>query len=450
MSINVVAHNLMAMNANRQLNIVTGGKAKITEKLSSGYRVNRAADDAAGLAISEKMRRQIHGLTQASRNAQDGISMMQIADGAMSEINDMLHRGTILSIQASNDTLSSDDRKYIQMEIDQIKNEINDIRERATFNEIPVLKGSGNKNVVIDGNVAYEGGLPPWVKSAALDAGYPSGNYKDSAGSSLHAGYVDFSSLNAGNVSELVGTGFSFTCATCSNHYSISFSDKGATGSVETSGSHKIYNVNVSGIKDGKTLVNEMLKLTGGSEKELASHYNRFAVDPSNPAALVVYDERSYITPTNSVFKKGVAKEVGDVDVPEIDHDIYLQVGAEYGQRLGITLPDVSCSSLKISGVDVTTTEGAQAAISSFKGANAYLSQERAMVGAYQNRLEHTIKNLDNIVENTTAAESKIRDTDMSTAMVEFTNDNVLSQVGSSMLAQANTSNQTILSLLNA
>ena len=155
----VVQHNLAAMNANRMFLNNDRKKAKVTEKLSSGYRINRAADDAAGLAISEKMRRQIRGLTQASKNAQDGISMVQIADGAMAEVHEMLHRGTELSIKAANGTLTDEDRSYIQREIEQLKSEIDGIAERTNFNEIQVLKGKdfpieeGTSNVIISGGM---------------------------------------------------------------------------------------------------------------------------------------------------------------------------------------------------------------------------------------------------------------------------------------------------------
>ena len=159
----VIQHNLSAMNTNRMLNLNNKKKATLTEKLSSGYRINRAADDAAGLAISEKMRRQIRGLTQASANAQDGISMVQIADGAMAEVQDMLHRGTELSIKAANGTLTDEDRSYIQKEIAQIKEEINGIGNRTTFNEIQVLKGKDILPIDTTSNVVIKGSMPAWA-----------------------------------------------------------------------------------------------------------------------------------------------------------------------------------------------------------------------------------------------------------------------------------------------
>ena len=268
----VVQHNLTAMNSNRMLGVTTGTQAKSTEKLSSGYKINRAADDAAGLAISEKMRRQVRGLTQASANAQDGISCVQTAEGALAEVHDMLQRMNELAIKASNDTMTSVDRGYIDAEVQQLKVEINRVQSTTTFNEMNLLDGSfENKN---------------------------------------------------------------------------------------------------------------------------------------------------------------------------------LQVGAEAGQFIEINIGSMSCQSLGINGTSVTTHANAQSAITAIKGALAQVSSQRSNLGAVQNRLEHTIKNLDNVVENTTAAESAIRDTDMATEMVKYSNNNILAQAGTAMLAQANQSNQNVLSLL--
>ena len=270
----VVQHNLTAMNSNRMLGITSSAQAKSTEKLSSGYRVNRAADDAAGLAISEKMRRQIKGLTQASSNAQDGISCVQTAEGALAEVHDMLQRMNTLAIQASNDTMTSADRGYIDSEVQALVSEIDRVASTTTFNEQNLLDGT-------------------------------------------------------------------FT---------------------------------------GKNL----------------------------------------------------------------------QVGAEKGQFIAISIKEMKASSIGINGVSVSGTNNtnAQSAITMIKAALASVSKQRSDLGAIQNRLEHTIKNLDNVVENTTAAESQIRDTDMATEMVTYSNNQILAQAGTSMLAQANQSNQSVLSIL--
>ena len=270
----VVQHNLTAMNSNRMLGLTQSSLTKSTEKLSSGYRVNRAADDAAGLAISEKMRRQVRGLTQASRNAQDGISAVQTAEGALNEVHDMLQRMNELAVQAANDTNMSADRNYIQAEINALASEITRVASTTTFNEQSLLNGS-------------------------------------------------------------------FT---------------------------------------GKNL----------------------------------------------------------------------QVGSEAGQKIKISISKMSASSLGVAAtsVKVSSFDQANTAISNIKKALVSVSKQRSDLGAIQNRLEHTINNLNNVVENTTAAESQIRDTDMATEMVKYSNSNILAQAGQAMLAQSNQSNQGVLSLL--
>lgn len=273
----VVQHNLTAMNSNRMLGLTTKTQAKSTEKLSSGYKINRAADDAAGLSISEKMRRQIRGLTQASQNAQDGISAVQTAEGALTEVHDMLQRMNELAVKAANGTNQSEDQNFIQKEMDQLIEEIDRVAQTTTFNEKNLLDGS--------------------------------------------------------------------------------FS--------------------------------------------------------------------------------GVA----------------LQVGSEgtSGNRISVTINAMSASGISVNSLSasgVADVSSAQNAISTIKAAIKKVSEQRSDLGAIQNRLEHTINNLDNVVENTTSAESQIRDTDMATEMVRYSNNNILAQAGQAMLAQSNQSNQGVLALI--
>ncbi len=284
----VVQHNMTASNANRMLGITTGELAKSTEKLSSGYKVNRAADDASGLSISEKMRKQIRGLTQASANAQDGISMVQTAEGALTEVHDMLQRMNELSVKAANGTLASADRQNIQDELDQLTSEINRVSTTTKFNELYLLSGT-----VQTGSTSINGSV---------------------LGVSLQVGADPLAS------------------------------NKIAVG------------------------------ITAMNSKTL------FGTD-----ALDVKD-------STGAMAQSVIKKIGS--------------------------------------------------------AIATVSKQRSALGAVQNRLEHTIKNLDNIVENTTSAESAIRDTDMASEMVRYSKSNILQQAGQSMLAQANQANQGVLSLL--
>ncbi len=274
----VVQHNLRAMNSNRMLGLTNQTQVKSAEKLSSGYKINRAGDDAAGLAISEKMRRQVRGLTQASANAQDGISMVQTAEGALNEVHDMLQRMNELAVKAENGTLTTKDREYVNSEVQQLMSEIDRVASTTTFNEKNLLDGT-------------------------------------------------FSSTVCG-----------------------------------------------------------------------------------------------------------------------------LQVGAESGQHIDLKIEKMTVSGLGLStgGVRETASKVSAAATlnTKVKAAIEKLSTQRSELGAVQNRLEHTINNLDNVVENTTAAESRIRDTDMASEMVKYSNTNILAQAGQAMLAQSNQANQGVLSLL--
>lgn len=488
----VIQHNLLAMNANRMYTGSSRRREKLTERLSSGYRINRSADDAAGLAISEKMRRQIRGLAQASLNAQDGISMVQIADGAMAEVHEMLHRGTELSVKAANGSLTDEDRSYIQREIAQLKEEIDAISDKVTFNEIPVLKGKdvplpeGNSQVII------AGGLPAWVgqgsTSGVMSEIYQTTkNYvmttKNADGSTTttngqatinhEAATLDFSQFTGTEqqLKELENNGFHTTCCTCTNHYSIKFTlDSG--NSKEQSGSHYIYNVGLKGVTTADELLNRIVAATDGGNPR--NHYTNLTVDLANKK-LIIYDDRSRETlPVTSSadttvtwpgwsnatydnikaggefgkFAPGTAYSVDDADkLAKVDW-VILQVGAEEGHEMSLELPSISTVTLKIRGVDVSTQAKARQAISSFKTATKFVSEERSRMGAYQNRLEHTIANLDNIVENTQAAESAVRDSDMAKLMVEYANHNILEQAGIAMLTQANNNNQGVLALL--
>ena len=268
----VVQHNLSAMNTSRQLNSVTSSLSKSTEKLSSGYRINRAADDAAGLSISEKMRSQIRGLNKASDNAQDGISLIQVAEGALNETHSILQRMNELATQAANDTNTSSDRKAIQQEVDQLTSEIDRIRSTTQFNTQNLLDGS-------------------------------------------------FSKKN-------------------------------------------------------------------------------------------------------------------------------LQIGSLSGQSISISVSNMNATSLGVNGLKVSSFSGAGEAMSKIQVAIDKVSTQRSKLGALQNRLEHTINNLDTTSENTQAAESRIRDTDMADEMVQYSKNNILSQAGQSMLSQANQQTQGVLSLL--
>jgi len=482
-----IQHNLAAMNAGRMLWCTSKKKEKTIEKLSSGYRINRAADDAAGLSISEKMRRQIRGLTQAAQNAQDGISMVQIADGAMAEVHDMLHRGTELGIKAANETLTDEDRKYIQQEIEQLKDEIDCIAERTTFNEIPLLKGQGFPEAEITSEVIITGEMPDWVTMGStghMEEEYvtqekyetinPDGSTTVEAVTITHeAATIDFSSFTGtqAQLDELAENGFYTTCCTCTNHYSIKFTME-TTSKMETSGNHYIYHIGIGDVTDADELIERIVK--GTNDGYPRGHYTKLAADTANHK-LIIYDDRSNTTnpkaadqgqgkwadwsnPQFSVtasgefgkFGPGTAYSVDDAGKLVAPASISLLVGAdaEKAEFLKIDLPTISCLNVGIKRVDVSTTEGARAAITAFKKGIEYVSGERSRMGAYQNRLEHTVNNLKNVVENTQAAESAVRDTDMAALMVLYSNSNILAQAGQAVLAQASQNSQDVLRLL--
>ncbi len=307
----VVQHNLTAMNSNRMLGLTTATQAKSTEKLSSGYKINRAADDAAGLSISEKMRRQIRGLTQASLNAQDGISAVQTAEGALAEVEDMLQRINELAVKGENDTLTTQDRSYVGSEVSQLMQEINRVKNTTTFNEQSLLNGSfKDKNLQVGAESNVDNKISVTIKNMSVS-----------------------------------------TLATTFN-----------------------------------TMLTKMSAQTTLNTKELV--VNKFL----------------------SYCKLSSGAKIADANMLKASFFAGLNVWA--------------------------------------KSAIQDVSEQRSDLGAIQNRLEHTINNLDNVVENTTSAESQIRDTDMASEMVKYSNNNILAQAGQAMLAQANQSNQGVLSLL--
>ena len=345
----VVQHNITAMNSNRMLGLTTKAQAKSTEKLSSGYKINRAADDAAGLSISEKMRRQIRGLTQASANAQDGISCVQTAEGALNEVQDMLQRMNELAVKGENGTLTSTDRSYIQAEVKQLMSEIDRVQSTTTFNEQNLLDGS--------------------------------------------------------------------------------FTNKGLQVGAE-SGQH--ISITIKNMKTNELIANAAADVVkfGVSNTEVE---NTNSTDSDNYANLDADGKATFVTNMLSKFYEFDDNDIKDKDVKaKFDAGNLINPNGEVDSEL----------------TDAPTAADFAALNAFAKHAIKDVSQQRSDLGAIQNRLEHTISNLDNIVENTTSAEAQIRDTDIATEMVRYANNNILQQAGTSMLSQANQSNQLALSLL--
>ena len=352
----VVQHNITAMNSNRMLGLTTKAQAKSTEKLSSGYKINRAADDAAGLSISEKMRRQIRGLTQASANAQDGISCVQTAEGALNEVQDMLQRMNELAVKGENGTLTSADRSYIQAEVKQLMSEIDRVQSTTTFNEQSLLDGS--------------------FSNKGLQVGAESGQ---------HIGIT----IKNMNTNELIA--------------------------------NAVKDQTKFGVANTEALPNDA---TNNSTDK--NHYNNLVDGKATLTAGMLAKFYKVETDTTKIVDTAVRTWINTNKTTSWDQTV-----TTHGS------------------VEDAPTAADFAALNAFaKHAIKDVSEQRSDLGAIQNRLEHTISNLDNIVENTTSAEAQIRDTDIATEMVRYANNNILQQAGTSMLSQANQSNQLALSLV--
>jgi flagellin len=432
----VVQHNLTAMNANRMLGVTTGQQAKSSEKLSSGYRINRAADDAAGLSISEKMRKQIKGLDQASSNAQDGISCVQTAEGALTEVHSMLQRMNELAVQAGNGTMSQDDRQNIQDEIDQLVTEIDRVSETTKFNETYLLKGDGETN----GNKRT---------FAANDViGKVDGITVAAKGTTIGE-LTDNADIKIGTV-EVVSSDTKFTIADAvaqakaENVTKITSDGTNATVTLKdgTSVTDTVTNI--------KTNYGIEATAAGGAtiSKALKAETTNAAITGTYTGNLDDLAAGADVNVKLAVSATGTSALSKDTKALVLS----FQVGAETSKenKIDVTMESMSATSIGVKGVKVTGKDStnADAAVNTISDAIKKVSSQRSALGAVQNRLEHTISNLDNVVENTTSAESRIRDTDMAEEMVEYSKNNILAQAGQSMLAQANQSTQGVLSLL--
>lgn len=624
-----IAHNLTAMNAGRMLGITNNIQVSCTEKLSSGYRINRSADDAAGLSISEKMRKQIRGLTQAARNCQDGISMVQTAEGAMNEIHEMLQRGNELSIQAANGTLSDKDRLMVEQEVQALKEAIDGMVESAKFNELKMFPTEGiaptntmssantkTYELFIDvknGNITVVNGASGSGSTGSTDgiADYPvladkiANEYFPNAISQILTAFpafqtalgsdtvpmtleittidgpsntlayaqcafgstgpavnlkmvVDKEDFNDSSVSgakaeelestiahelmhsvmqytmidemsgrtgskfptwfsegtaQLTGGGFPTNWNVALEHYASGMSGAGdtsqdaniaaylkqhtvagrpyghgylaaaylgwkangggaVTGANIAAGMNKIF----ANILGGGTLYSALSAETGLTLANDAAVESLFA-NPSNDLVSFVR-QLSYATKGGSndgagsviapSLSSGGQNIIGDTVTDKqafyvtnvtasttINYEkdkrrqyINIQAGAETGVSIGIPLYRLDTKALGLSGTNVKTENAATKAIDQFANAIHIVSKVRSDYGAIQNRLEHTMNNLDNVVENTTEAESRIRDTDMAEMMVYYSNNNILLQAGQSMLAQASKQNEAVLRLL--
>ena len=454
----VVQHNMQAANANRMLNVTTSAQSKSTEKLSSGYRINRAADDAAGLTISEKMRKQIKGLDRASTNAEDGVSAVQTAEGALTEVHSMLQRMNELATQSANGTNSNTDRKAIQDEIDQLTTEIDRVSETTKFNETYLLKGDGaEKAHNVNAHDAGLAGVTLTDKGDTVD--------------------VTLKTLNAGDKVSIAGKNYTIgssikeTQALVDNQKKVDGAiivngekytwDNTGTGTWKKDGQDAT--ITIAGgevVSDGtKTLTamkdanaadgiddNDSTVITAGKAYQLqtAEIVKASSIGSDTAAVNNTKDNNDYDKATTSFeLKKGTVSYKDS-----LSFNLHVGADADMTNKITVNIDSMNSAGLGVKGIKADTEQDATYAIDAIADAISTVSSQRSALGAVQNRLEHTINNLDNVVENTTSAESRIRDTDMAEEMVNYSKNNILAQAGQSMLAQANQSNQGVLSLL--
>lgn len=568
----LVQYNMMAENALNRYKVNNKNLGKRSERLSTGYRINRAADDAAVLQISEKLRTQIRGLDQADDNIIDGISLIQTADGAMGEIESMLHRMRELSVQAANDTNTEEDRMAIQEEIDGLKEEVDRVANHTEFNTVCLLNNSwknppstltglayilgngyittspylgdtvkigstgwvvtgntsiGNQNYrdyitpgnntssALTGPIAIPTSIPSTtetldadgniVKRVSVTAGggrieetwtymrdanrpisppvisnhrkteYDSTNNKlnetienitagsggtgnaGAIGVPYATGFLDFSGLGTKySLRDLVGRGFNTTCQTCNKHYSIFFTNTGTGHKMGSTGYDPILEFDVATLganPSGADMVKGLVDAIK-TNPAFTNHYTQYAYDPANPTKLYVYDNRSNYTANNGTASTATHAtfEPTAFGVPNVEtpprKPFNIQVGANEDQKVELYLPWVTIDRMGLNATLVNDHDSASQCITLVDKAIDYVSNERSIMGAYQNRLEHASK-VDQIgSENQQSAESLYRDANIADEMVEYSKYNILLQASQAMLVQTNQTPRSVLDLL--
>ncbi|MCV9884675.1 flagellin N-terminal helical domain-containing protein [Metabacillus halosaccharovorans] len=374
-----INHNIAALNTHRQLTSASQAQSKSMEKLSSGLRINRAGDDAAGLAISEKMRGQIRGLEMGSKNAQDGISLIQTAEGALNETHSILQRMRELAVQSSNDTNTDTDRSELQKEVDQLVQEIDRIANTTEF----------NTKKLINGNLS---GVNNSAQSTKFD------EVSDSA---VFTGITNGATITADTT------------------YNVEISGANATGTTFT----------VTYTQQDGTAGSVKVGTAGGTVTIGQSRVTIAALGTEDIGKESTFTQRKAVTDNS-------------------DTSLTYQIGANSSQTMKVSIENMSASALKVNNIKVTSSAASEASISAINKAIEDVSAQRSKLGAFQNRLEHTINNLGTSAENLTAAESRVRDVDMAKEMMESTKNGILSQAAQAMLAQANQQPQGVLQLL--
>ena len=391
----IVQHNLTAMNSNRMLGVNTSSQAKSSEKLSSGYRINRAADDAAGLKISEKMRSQVRGLNRASTNAQDGVSLIQTAEGALNEAHSILQRMNELAVQGANDTNEGIDRDAINQELNALTDELDRISQTTQFNKQQLLDGSfKDKNLHVGANA----------------------NQKIA---------ISIQNMNAASL----GLKSITTTVTNDKQQGVKIN------AVEYEGMHFSY------VSTDSASTNRVAAISAFKAEISGRYSTALYAKQEDGTYKALVDGKTFAT----------ASEARDYDISQAKAEMENEINLNFATYLAKSMTEASAALSaysKTGNACVDNYTAANDSITAIQAAINRVSSQRSALGALQNRLEHTIANLDNVAENTQAAESRIRDTDMASEMVEYSKNNILAQAGQSMLAQANQSTQGVLSLL--
>jgi len=452
-----INHNIAALNTYRQLSANGANTQKSLEKLSSGLRINKAGDDAAGLAISEKMRGQIRGLDMASKNASDGISLISTAEGALNETHSILQRMRELAVQAANDTNTQSDRLEMQKEVDQLTTEISRIANDTEFNTKKLLNGSMGKVATQTGGAAVLTGLQ------AVGASLGSGSYimtlTDSGTNTeiIDAGaqaltLADFGT-DVGDI--VVGDNVLYGAYKLTSDGlaagSANFTLEGPDGTTYTESGH---GVGADLIIGGFTFDFSAQNVTKNGTLEFTLEATSLDIDLTGDAtdgiANLNYRGETlnvggfqFILKTNAANIDGAAANYN-----VIDKSVEFQIGSNANQRTSLSINKMDAAALSVDNLDMTTQVGASSALGIIDTALNTVSSERAKLGAVQNRLEHTINNLGTTGENLSSSESRIRDVDIAKEMIELTKNNILSKAATAMLAQANQQPQSVLQLL--
>lgn len=413
-----IQHNIAALNSYRQLGTNNSAVSKNLEKLSSGYKINRAGDDAAGLAISEKMRAQITGLETAQKNANDGISLVQTAEGALTEVHSMLNRMVELADQSANGTYQDEvDRENLQKEVSSLKDEIDRISEGTNFNGINLLDGSMGKTT---GNPATMVKAGDTVGANAIVTKAAGASIANGDSVALEVNGSDSKVLNV-TVTKADGSAETKT---------INLED----AITLTNGANKGKTLKEAGgaLAAGDTATIDLTS-AGLGKIDITATAADAAAATTIVAALDTAIDGVYTAPAGATGT-GLTLQIGDT--------------ADDFNQLTVSVGSMSSTSLGIGSIDISTQAGAKSAITNIKSAINTVSSTRGDLGALQNRLEHTINNLGVTSENMTAAESRIRDVDMAEEMMSYTKNNILVQASQAMLAQANQIPQGVLQLL--